>query len=531
MSNHTTFIEESDLDDETVDAVVHEDEATDPETDDEVEEEAEVASGDLVVRDEPENEMRSAIERAAEAAIENPGIPGRDEFLNLAAQARILSMSAAAPKEVQDDPHLAFHIAMIGRDLAISPSSALELIDVIPGSRGNPPQLSLSPQLLNGQIRRLGLGSIVPAIKTDRLCVAVVLGPNGRLDPRCKRTWPDHWRDETDPTARCNCRDQIGDYEFSWEDAQMAGLASPDCQPGQHTDNCRNWVRGRSCNSGYKSYPKRMLWWRASGFAADDYFPEAGLGLYTAEELGAVVDEQGRPIDPANAELPPGFEPQAVGSGRSNATANNPAPPETIAAFKERIGVIKRSEEASAALRNIWTAEMDDGHPRLPPVGKLRERDVSTAETAIASIEAQAAKGRFSDWPKDDESDADGEEEVPDAPTPDPAEVPDETPATEETAEEEHSNTGDPIVDEIVDEVRAMPLADVIDELGHRNITVRGNEQAKRQRLAQARYEERTTGQEDAQEPESGSDDGEDSDAENGAEEAVQPELGDDDGE
>lgn len=528
MTEHTTFVDDVDVedppgeDDETVDAVVHEDEASDPEVED-----VEVESGELVVRDQEPEDMRSAIERAAEHAMENPGIPGRDEFLSLAAQARILCMSAAAPKEVQNDPHLAFHIAMIGRDLQISPSAALELIDVIPGSRGNPPQLSLSPQLLNGQIRRLGLGSIVPAVKTDRLCIAVVLGPDGRLDPRCKRTWPNHWRDEADPTLGCNCRDQIGDYEFSWEDAQMAGLASPDCEPGVHTANCQNWVRGKSCNSGYKSYPKRMMWWRASGFAADDYFPEAGLGLYTAEELGSVVDADGRPIDPATAELPPGYEPAEIEQQR--VTENRPADPEVIAAFEKRIAPIKANEEASAALRNIWTAEVD-GHPRLPPLPKLRERHVQIAETAIASVEAQAKKGAFALWvdPEDD-GEVEGEEAVPDVPTPAPETVPDEEPATEETVEAEGapSSTGDPIVDEIVDAVRAMPLADVIDELGHRDLTVRGNEQSKRQRLAQARYEERIAGSSSLSQPEDAETDEDEGETADGDTEAVAEETSD----
>lgn len=480
MTNHTTFVDDTDVDDETVDAVVNEDAATDPAEDDE-----QPQRGELVERQQEQPHV-TAIERAAQAAIDNPGIPGRDEFLSLAAQARILSLSAAAPKAVQNDPHLAFHVAMIGRDLGISPSAALELIDVIEGTRGKPPQLSLSPQLLNGQIRRLGLGSIVPAIKTDRICVAVVLGPNGRLDPRCKRTWPDHWRDEHDPTARCECRDQLGDYEFTWEDAQMAGLAGADCQPGQHTKDCENWVRGKFCNQGYKAYPKRMMWWRASGFAADDYFPEAGLGLYTAEELGAVVDQDGRPVDPANAELPPGYGPKAIDAPRENPRASQ----EVIDAFKARIELLKQNDAAANALRNIWTATMEDGTPRLPPVTKLLESHVKIAEAAIASVEQQLEKGKFGEVESSDDA---GEEATPDV-EPDTEATPDETPADDETALEHDdgpSDTGDPIVDEIVDAVKAMPLADVIDELGHRGISVRGNEQTKRQRLAQARYEER----------------------------------------
>lgn len=518
MTDHTTFVEETDLDDdpETVDAIVNEDAETDPEP----AEDPPAERGELVVRDDPPaDEMRSAIERAAEHALENPGVPGRDEFLSLAAQARILSMSAAAPKEIQGDPHLAFHVALIGRDLGISPSAALELIDVIPSTKQNtPPQLSLSPQLLNGQIRRLGLGSIVPAIKTDRLCVAVVLGPNGRLDPRCKRTWPDHWTNPADPTAGCACRDLLGDYEFSWEDAQMAGLAGPDCQPGVHSDGCRNWQRGKSCNQGYRTYPKRMLWWRASGFAADDYFPEAGLGLYTAEELGALVDENGRAVDPATAELPPGYEPAAVGAGRSAGAEVKASTAETIAAFQERIDEIKKVAPAAEALRAIWTEEID-GHPRLPPLPKLRENDERKAEAAIASIEARIRKG---EWPVDETPD----EDVPDVEPGTPAEVPDEAPPSEDetgAAGEEHSNTGDPIVDEIVDAVRALPLADVIDELAHRNISVRGNEQAKRQRLAQARYEDRIAASSSASQESEGGDGGEDPETPNGAETATEP--------
>jgi len=261
---------------------------------------------ELAVREETESQRRAneAIVAASNAAIANPGVPGADEFMALAMQARILSMSGAAPKLVRGNPHLAFHVAMIGRDLGISPSAALELIDVIDGRNG--PQLSLSPQLLNGQIRRLGLGSIIPIIKSERRCVAVAMGPGGFYDPRCKSQWPDHHE-----LCECTIRSFLGESEFTWADAQMAGLAGPGCEPGKHTDRCKNGDRPK-CNQGYVTYPKRMLWWRAGGFLADDIFPEASLGLYSPEALGAVVDADGRPIDPTSVELPAGYEPAAL---------------------------------------------------------------------------------------------------------------------------------------------------------------------------------------------------------------------------
>lgn len=291
---HTTFVDESDL-------------ADTPTTD-------ETTAEVVVVTAPPPPPTAAALERrdadaaALEAVTLMPGSPGRDEFISLAMQARILSMSGAAPKAIRESPHLALHVAMIGRDLGISASASLELIDIIPGKRDQTTneveyRLSLSPQLLNGQLRRLGLGSIRPAVRTDRVCVAVALAPGGHVDPRC--THPEH-RDG------CECRGWLGVSEFSWEQARRADLVGPNCTPDEHKKDQsrgggqRTWMVC-GCNQGYITYPERMLWWRASGFAADDYFPEAGLGLYSPEALGSMVDEEGRAIDPSTVELPEGY--------------------------------------------------------------------------------------------------------------------------------------------------------------------------------------------------------------------------------
>lgn len=251
---------------------------------------AEETGGELAVVEpgvEVVDRRDAAVEAAADAAMAMPGVPGRDEFLALAMQARMLSMSGAAPKLVRNNPYVAFHVAMVGRDLGISPSAALNLIDVIDTKNG--PQLSLSPQLLNGQIRRLGLGSIRPVVQERDRCVAAAYGPDGVL---------------------------LGETEFTWGDAQDAGLAGPNCQPGQHQETTRQRSADRGggsyktcgCNQGYRTYPRRMMWWRAAGFCAADYFPEAGMGLYSPEELGAVIDVEGRPVDPATVALPPGYD-------------------------------------------------------------------------------------------------------------------------------------------------------------------------------------------------------------------------------
>lgn len=295
-----------------VDEAVADETAEHPNPDDEVIT-GEIVDEQPVEPDEPTQADRAsaAIEAAANAALAMPGVPGRDEFLTLAMQARMLSLSAGAPKAVRENVHLAFHIVMVGRDLGISPTAAIELIDVI--SSGGEFRLSLSPQLINGQVRRLGLGSIVPVIKTENRCVAVALAPAGSLDQRCRSNWPEHVGD-------CRCVGVLGDSEFTWRDAQIANLAGDDCQPGDHNDKC--WKKESAarfkCNQGYRTYPRRMMWWRAAGFCADDYFPEAGLGLYSPEALGAVVDEHGRPIDPATVALPEGYGELPAGSRSSS---------------------------------------------------------------------------------------------------------------------------------------------------------------------------------------------------------------------
>lgn len=270
--------------------------------------------------------QHSAVDAIADAALATPGMAGVEEFKSICLQARLLSMSAAAPEHIAGNPHVALHIVLIGRDLGISPSAAVELIDIIKTKNGLRP--SMSPQLLNGQIRRLGLGSIVKAIDNDDRCVALAMGPGGRLDMRCRKaqSYPFHWYDVEPwtvnaerqiPDERCTCSCTpdlwIGDTEFSWQDAQLAGLAGLECTPHEHKKETKQGRSGGSyescpCSFGYSAYWPRMRWWRASGFCADDWFPEAGLGLYTAEELGAFVDADGRAIDVEGVEIPPGYE-------------------------------------------------------------------------------------------------------------------------------------------------------------------------------------------------------------------------------
>lgn len=311
----------------------------------------------------------SAIDRAAEAALAMPGVPGRDEFLSLAAQAKMLSLSGAAPKAVRENPHIAFHVAMVGRDLGISPTAAINLIDVLNTQGGY--QLSLSPQLLNAQIRRLGLGAVRPVVQERDRAVAVAIGPNG---------------------------EELGRTEFTWEDARDAGLVGPNCQPGEHVETTRQRSQDRGggsyktcgCNQGYRTYPRRMMWWRAAGFCAADWFPDASVGLYSPEELGAVVDEQGRPIDPAQVALPPGYSDPVAEKAERQAVADRPASPDKLWELQELVYALPA--ELLAEFRAAWKA-----NDRLSPfpLRHLPQRLLGTARAMVNAQWAAATKAGF----------------------------------------------------------------------------------------------------------------------------------------
>jgi hypothetical protein len=127
-----------------------------------------------------------------------------------------------------------------------------------------------------------------------------------------------------------------------------------------------------------------MLWWRASGFCADDFFPEAGMGLYSPEELGAVVDVDGRPIDPATVELPAGYEPAAIGSSSSS---DDPADPDELWTLQLRLHALP------AAQQEAWR-EQKRQQDRLKgvPTYMLSAPGLRLARSLVSGLESAAKK-------------------------------------------------------------------------------------------------------------------------------------------
>lgn len=228
----------------------------------------------------------AAIEAAAHAAMAEPDLPGRDEFMAMAMMARIIAGSDLAPKSIRGKPADAFVMLLTARDLGIPLTAAMRKVYVIDG------QPSIAPQLECALIRRLGLGAVVPWERNHEVtdyAGAVAIGPDGvPMGP---------------PVF------------FTWDDAKVAQLVATECAPGVHSTDCKKNQQNRDmkpgpfkCKHNWITYPRDDMWWRAAGRCARMYFPEAALGIYSPDELGAITDDMGRPIDPATIELPPGFE-------------------------------------------------------------------------------------------------------------------------------------------------------------------------------------------------------------------------------
>lgn len=315
-------------------------------------------------------------------ALDLPGVPDHSEFLALAQMAKMLSESDIAPKALRGKPAVAFHVCLIGRDLGLSPSAALQLVDVIDD------QPSLSPMLRAGQIQRLGLGAVVPGVRTVERAEAWAVGPGG-LDVRCRRMFPDH-------VDNCRC-DVLGCSEFTWSDAQTAGLVRADCKPGGHSDVCKtaaksqDWQkRKQACKQNYRTYPKRMLYWRAVGFCADDYFAGASLGIYAPDELGALTGEDGELLDLESVEVPPGYE-----TAQDRKRGRQRTEPDRI------------SSEDSTALRDRASALPDAAKEALREWAKdrgshLRFSDFTAGQAKataafVATLEKRAEGGEWAD--------------------------------------------------------------------------------------------------------------------------------------
>jgi len=272
-------------------------------------------------------------------------IPGQDEFRSIAQMALLLSQANLVPAALRRKPHDVFLVLLTGRDLGVPLTTALREAYVIDG------KVTVAPALRLAKVRQMGLGRVIPHPQSDLTnWGAMAVDTNGTA------LGPPIW--------------------FGWEDAQIAGLVDEECHVSEdgrtvvHHDSVdsKGKVTKCGCKTNWRNYPQRMLWWRAAGYAADDYFPEAGLGIYSPDEIGAVTDAEGRPVDVTAVELPAGWE-------RPGAKAEPMADEETIARLQRAIGVL--TDDEKVRLRELWSER------GISPLSKLPEKSVVVVEALI----------------------------------------------------------------------------------------------------------------------------------------------------
>ena len=171
-----------------------------------------------------------------------------DEAMRMA---EMLSASQMVPKHYQNKPQDTLVAMMMGSELGLNPIQSLQNIAVINGK---------------------------PAIYGDALLALV--------QNNAKFGGHEESFDDSTMTAICTVW-RKGDaakhaIRFSEEDAKKAGL----------------WSK----SGPWAQYPKRMLMWRARGYALRDKFADVLGGLITAEEAQDMPTE--RDITPASREEP-----------------------------------------------------------------------------------------------------------------------------------------------------------------------------------------------------------------------------------
>jgi hypothetical protein len=206
----------------------------------------------------------------------NSSFPSAQEFRNMKEMGVMAVKSGFLPASIKT-PEQAVIIMMKGRELGIPPMQAFSSIAVV---NGKP---TMSAELMLSMIYRNVPGAVVNFVKTDVTeCAIEAKRPNGKATT----------------------------FSFSMDDARKANLTGKG-----------PWV----------TYPAAMLRARCVSAMARAMFPDALSGVvYTAEELGAEVNEEGEILveTPAKpAPLPPEAEYSDVKTDESPVPAASLAAP------------------------------------------------------------------------------------------------------------------------------------------------------------------------------------------------------------
>lgn len=406
-------------------------------------------------------------------------VPAQEEMRGMAAMAVTLAGANALPAALRGRPNDVFLILLTARDLNVALTTAIREFHIIDG------KVTLSPKAKLAMVNERGA----------REGWAIWPDPanNGNRE---RATWYATRADRPGVTYAST---------FTIEDAKGANLTGKD-------------------KSAWKTYPQRMLSWRALGYLLDDAFPEVGTGLYSPDEMGAITDEEGSVIDVDAIDPLDGMNDPRRGR---NAPAGPPEPAtdEDKAELRRRVTALPEGGQDAVRDAVLATREREGVEP-LVSIDKLIARQLPRWRAIVDAVERRAKGGEWGEWtpPADPETG----EVADDAGTPDEqagstpetgdaetaAEPPEGPPATDlhpdepdasesviEPSETQPEEAGDPretILEQVIAEVKAMPASKVLAELVRRAIEPptadnKDEQRAERQRvLAERLFRERT---------------------------------------
>lgn len=321
---------------------------------------------------EPDDEATpgTAIELAPSARHDIVGapVPVDAELRGIAELAVTLAGAELVPAALRNKPNDVMLVLLTARDLGVGITTALREFHPIEG------KVTVSPKVRLAIIRQRGLG----------------------------RVWPDPANNDQAATWYATRADEdhaiTYSSTFTLDDARRVEMTR-----WEGPRNQRQAVKSNLAEKdNWKHYPQRMLSWRALGYLLDDAFGEVGTGLYSADEMGAVTDEEGHVVvDVEAVEIRPGMADPRRGGRRATEAGDDAGP--TLASEQARAELRARIDSlpdgGREALKAAWTEKSaDTGAPRLRPLAQLLEGEVVKADALLRSIEKRAERGEWGDW-------------------------------------------------------------------------------------------------------------------------------------
>lgn len=312
--------------------------------------EAELVGDDESPRPTPPAEIMRATAHVGPAIEGLAVIPEHTEMNALAAMANTLAYADAVPKALRRKPNDVFLVLLTARDTGVALTTAMREFHVIEGT------VTLSPKVKLAMVRASGHGKMWPKGDNDA---------NGA-------TWYAERADQPEHTVEST---------FTWEDSQLAGLTDSRCEPKKHWKP-QSGSQSCMCKDNWKRYPQRMVSWRAAGYLLDDVFPEVATGLYSPDEIGAITNADGEPIEVSAVEPLQGMK----GKPGTGPGAPEQATDGDKAAIQERIDALP---ETARKAYGAWWLEQE-----LPKVAELNVRQIVKAMRRLDWQEQQVAASK-----------------------------------------------------------------------------------------------------------------------------------------